>query len=59
MYHYVSPFIRNGQKVIYDCMDDELEFPAIKSNPVLSRKIARVEKRLLQRADAVFALPII
>ncbi len=54
MYHYVSPFIRNGQKVIYDCMDDELEFPAIKSNPVLSRKIARVEKKLLERADMVF-----
>ena len=54
IYHYISPFIHDRQIVIYDCMDDELEFPAVKSNNVLSNKIAKAEKLLLHRANIVF-----
>lgn len=54
MYHYISPFIGNHQKLVYDCMDDELEFPAVKNNPILLAKIKREEIALLSRANLVF-----
>ena len=54
MYHYVSPLISDRQKVVYDCMDDELEFPSVKNNAVLRDKILKAERKLLKRANVVF-----
>lgn len=54
MYYYISPFVKDNQKVIYDCMDDELEFPAVKRNSMLKHKILRAEKKILDRADLIF-----
>lgn len=54
MYYYVSPFVKYSHKVIYDCMDDELEFPGVKNNKNLKQKILRAEKKVLNRADVIF-----
>ena len=42
-----------GQKVIYDCMDDIIEFPSVKKNAELSSKLLKYEKELLVFADYV------
>lgn len=54
MYHYISPFIHHKQKLIYDCMDDEMEFPSVKSHSSLKNKLTHIERALLKRADLVF-----
>ena len=45
----------NGQKIIYDCMDDIIEFPNIKKNAKLTSKLLLLEKKLLIAADYVIA----
>lgn len=41
------------QKVIYDCMDDIIEFPSVKKNADLTSKLLRCEKDLLTFADYI------
>lgn len=50
-YHAVKKL---GLPIVYDCMDDFLEFPAIKKNPKLSSYYAQLEKELCQAASIVF-----
>lgn len=40
--------------IIYDCMDDSLEFPYIKKYPRLAASISKLEKELLNKAKHVF-----
>ena len=54
LYPVVKPMIRSGQKIIYDCMDDMVEFPDVKNNNSLRRFILNREKELLEAADCVF-----
>ena len=41
------------QKVIYDCMDDIIEFPSVKGNRRLASELLEYEKNLLMSADYV------
>lgn len=43
-----------GKKIIYDCMDDMIEFPDIKNHPLLEKEILDNEKELLIKANIVF-----
>jgi glycosyltransferase involved in cell wall biosynthesis len=42
------------KKVIYDCMDDYLEFMNVKKWPALLHYIGKMELRLCRRADLIF-----
>jgi teichuronic acid biosynthesis glycosyltransferase TuaH len=46
--------LKAGKKVIYDCMDDCLEFPAVKRSPELEKELFDAEKNLAEKADHVF-----
>ena len=52
---FVMPNLTNDHIVIYDCMDDVVEFPRESSDPALSVKIAEMERCLCERADVVLA----
>lgn len=54
MYSLIYNFLPAHTKLIYDCMDDELEFPNIKNNEVIFREASLMEKKILNRADIVF-----
>ncbi|MHA1285659.1 MAG: hypothetical protein ACTSQP_24400, partial [Promethearchaeota archaeon] len=45
---------RNGKLVIYDCMDDILEFPQMKKRKNFVKKMANLERRLLSCSDIIF-----
>lgn len=51
---YMESLIDASQKVIYDCMDDELEFPSLIKQPRMRNKVKEAEKRLVKRADYTF-----
>lgn len=51
---YIEPLINVSQKIIYDCMDDELEFPSLIKQPRMRNKVKEAEKRLVKRADYIF-----
>lgn len=50
----VAPALREGQTVVYDCMDDVLEFPSVKKDRALSKYLSGLEKRLTERSQHVF-----
>jgi glycosyltransferase involved in cell wall biosynthesis len=54
LYPLVAGIIPDNAKLIYDCMDDVLEFPKIKSNKKLSAEIKKLEKELILKSDLVF-----
>lgn len=54
LYPVIKPLLRKQQKVIYDCMDDMIEFPDAKVNRILRNAILSNEKKLLKNADYVF-----
>lgn len=54
MYGLVEYSISSRATVIYDCMDDALEFPDALSDLRKSAEISRVEERLIRRANLVF-----
>lgn len=51
-YLALKPLLKR-QKVVYDCMDDILEFPNIRKNPRLVSKLFHLERDLLTSADYV------
>jgi teichuronic acid biosynthesis glycosyltransferase TuaH len=53
-FKYAEKYLRNGAKVIYDCMDDFTEFQGSKKNQKTLDEILLFEKRLCQRSDVVF-----
>jgi len=54
IFQVVDNILPEKVKLIYDCMDDALEFPLFKRNINLSKKILDCEKKLIQRANIVF-----
>ncbi len=52
-YFLIKDKIKN-KKLVYDCMDDMLEFPYIKRYPKLYKFEFESEKQLLKAADVVF-----
>lgn len=40
--------------VIYDCMDDALEFPAVRRNPALRESLLAGERKLVARSSIIF-----
>lgn len=43
LYSVIRFFYKKDSKIIYDCMDDVLEFPAPKTNRVLYNKLLRMK----------------
>jgi teichuronic acid biosynthesis glycosyltransferase TuaH len=53
MYSLVHKFLPSEVKLVYDCMDDELEFPHIKNNPLILKEAFLMEQKILKRANVV------
>lgn len=45
---------KSNNLIIYDCLDDQLEFPRVKANKKLAIKVKEGESSLLEKADIVF-----
>jgi teichuronic acid biosynthesis glycosyltransferase TuaH len=54
MFDYIEDIISPEMHLVYDCMDDVLEFPAVKGDPGKSTRLKDLEGRLLARANTVF-----
>lgn len=54
LYESIGNLIPNNLKVIYDCMDDSLEFPKVKANPYLRNSILKSEEKLIERSELIF-----
>ncbi|WP_125722342.1 glycosyltransferase family protein [Flavobacterium ustbae] len=54
MYNLIYKILPSNVRLIYDCMDDELEFADVKNNPVIFKEAMHMEKNIMQRADIVF-----
>jgi glycosyltransferase involved in cell wall biosynthesis len=50
----VKPLLSKGQFLIYDCMDNAIEFPRERKNILLQEEMRSVERDLLQCTDATF-----
>lgn len=55
MFDLVAHGIPDRVRVVYDCMDDHLAFPAVRCDSHLSRRLQDAEMRLMDRCDLVFA----
>lgn len=55
MLDLVESVLPAGIKVVYDCMDDALEFPRITKNSRLRQHVSSSEGKLATRSDVVFA----
>jgi len=54
MFYYVREIIKPETHLVYDCMDDSLEFPVVKSDRKKTFRLKKLEEGLLARADTVF-----
>lgn len=52
-YYFLVKGKSKGKTLVYDCMDDMLEFPYMKRYPKLAQYEAKEEKQLLKDADIV------
>lgn len=43
-----------NKKIIYDCLDDQIEFPSVKSNPKYLERIYNGENFLVKNANVIF-----
>jgi len=55
MYEIVRPIISDNVRVVYDCMDNHLEFSLIKNNRQLYRRMQGAEWQLMREAQTVIA----
>ncbi|WP_299087864.1 hypothetical protein [uncultured Bacteroides sp.] len=55
LYSVIRFFCKKDLKIIYDCMDDVLEFPAPKTNRVLYNKLLKNEIKLLEISQFVIS----
>lgn len=55
MYDLIMNRLPKDAYVVYDCMDDALEFPHITSKPILIQRLTSIEKQLLNRSNTIFA----
>lgn len=46
--------IKPNQKLIYDCMDDNISFPEVVSDNVLREKLSKYERGLINKCNIVF-----
>lgn len=53
LYRYLKRFIKPDQILVYDCMDDDLEFPFNKRSKRILATLRNLEKELLPRADII------
>ena len=53
LYAPISDILPEGKFLVYDCMDDALEFPRRKTNRSLYERIFDLEKRLCERSDLI------
>ncbi len=53
VYFQIKYCINNDTIVIFDCMDDELEFPKIKNDKILYRLAKQNEEELINRSNLV------
>lgn len=54
IYNLAISGFRGDGIVVYDCMDDILEFPGTKSDPLKQKRLKMLENRLLADSDIVF-----
>ncbi len=54
LFSRIRTIVPKTSKVIYDCMDDVLEFPYVKSHPNLKQLTFTNEKELIDRSDIIF-----
>jgi teichuronic acid biosynthesis glycosyltransferase TuaH len=54
LFDWVESDLNDRHFLIYDCMDDALEFPDAKTNSWLSKRLFALEQKLIQRANLVF-----
>lgn len=52
-YSFIKYFLSENTVIIFDCMDDELEFDSIKYNPFLLSKLKNAEKELMETASHI------
>jgi teichuronic acid biosynthesis glycosyltransferase TuaH len=55
LYYYIKDALSNKTRLVYDCMDDNLEFPDVKSNQVEKERLECLENSLVARADIILA----
>ncbi len=55
MYVAIRSFLPHGTQLVYDCMDDALEFPHVRKDHKLRSRIAGIERQLIERSSVVFA----
>jgi teichuronic acid biosynthesis glycosyltransferase TuaH len=53
LYSYLPK--NNPSKIIYDCMDDALEFPKIKNNANMKKQFFNLENELCHASDIIFS----
>lgn len=53
MYDQISSKVKNGQLVVFDCMDDYFSFPMIQSSRFMKKHYINCEKKLIHRADLI------
>jgi teichuronic acid biosynthesis glycosyltransferase TuaH len=54
MLGFIKPLLDKRHIVVYDCMDDILEFPDLKSDVSRQKKVFSLEQDLVRRADVIF-----
>lgn len=54
LYSIIKPLISSKTKIIWDCMDDELEFGNVKYNRHLLKKMKVAESEFIRRANIIF-----
>lgn len=53
IYSLIEKDIPNNVVLIFDCMDDELEFPEVKANLSFAKELKENERKLMARANVV------
>jgi len=54
LFELIQDILPGGIKLIYDCMDDAMEFPSVKSNSILRKKVFNNEEKLVKRSSIIF-----
>lgn len=54
MFLLFKGMIKPKNKIVYDCMDDIMEFPFCKNSALLTKKILHAEQELLNKSSIVF-----
>lgn len=53
-FNQILRYVSDSQIVVYDCMDDLLEFPDTKRKPLWRNRKFKLEKQLVERSDIIF-----